>query len=289
MDFILFAWGASLLYGFYNVFGKLTTKYAIKNIWLFSFLYTFFATLITLPIAIFNNVGLPSAWGNLVISAVINALFTIFYALAISKLDVTVIGPLFNFRLAFSVLLSITILNEVVPGVNFLFIGIILIAGLFVSLDEKFTFKSFFTKSILYGVLMAFFLALHGVFINKAVAEAGYWETNLFGPFITLIILAFTFPLFKTDIQKITLKSTGGLFAMSLCLAFGDILANKAYSDNVSLSTAIISLPMSMIIVFVLAVFKPDLLEKHTLKIYIIRFGAALIMIVAALKISGIF
>jgi len=203
MNFILFAWGASLLYGSYNVIGKLTSKYGVKNIWLFSFLYTFFATLITLPIAILNNVTVPTAWGNLLLSAIINVLFTIFYALAISKLDVTVLGPLFNFRLAFSVLLSITILGEIVPALHYLLIAIILIAGLFVSLDEKFSFKSFFTKSILYGVLMSFFLALHGVFINKAVAEAGYWETNFFGPLVSMMILAFTFPLFKKDIQKI--------------------------------------------------------------------------------------
>jgi len=42
-----------------------------------------------------------------------------------------------------------------------------------------------------------------------------------------------------------------------------------------------------MFIVFILAVVKPGFLEKHTVKVYAIRFAAAFVMIGAALKLSG--
>ena len=76
---------------------------------------------------------------------------------------------------------------------------------------------------------------------------------------------------------------------MAIFLALGDILANKAYADNVSISTAIISLPCSMIIAVILSFFRSNLLEKHTVKIYLIRFIATAVMILSALKISGVF
>lgn len=289
MNYLIFAWGATILYGFYNVLGKLTTKYAIKNIWLFSFLYGFCSLLFTLPIALYNHVGLPTAWVNLLLAATFNTLFTVFYALAISKLEVSVIVPLFNFRTAFGVILGSLILKEVIPGIQIVLIVVIIIAGIFSSLDEKLSFKSFFKLPILFGILMALSLALGSIFINKSVADAGYWETNLFIPVISVGLLLFTIPLFRNDIKTVGRKQIGSVAAMSLCLAIGDILANKAYSNNVAISTAIISLPISMIIVIALAVFKPNLLEKHTAKIYAIRFTALVIMILCALKISGVF
>lgn len=134
---------------------------------------------------------------------------------------------------------------------------------------------------------MSFFLAISSIFINKAVAEAGYWETNLFNPLISQILILCTIPFFIKDIKNINIKHISGVAIMALCLAIGNIVANKAYAANISISTAIIALPISMILVFFLAIFKPGLLEKHSVRVYIIRFLAAFIMIGAALKLSG--
>jgi hypothetical protein len=73
---------------------------------------------------------------------------------------------------------------------------------------------------------------------------------------------------------------------MSLALLIGILTSNKSYTDNVTISSAIISLPMSMIMAFLFSIFAPNLLEKHTLKVYAIRFTAAAIMIISALKLS---
>lgn len=287
MSFLISAWLAALLYGLVNVVGKLTSKYAIQNIWLFNFLYGLFSLLFTIPLAISNHVGVPTSWGNLTLSAVFNVLFSIFYVLAIFNLDVSVMGSLFNFRTAFGLLLGVLVLKEVLSPIQLILIGVIFLAGMFVSLDEKFSLKSFFQKSILYGVLMSLFLAISSIFINKAVADAGYWETNLFNPLISQVLILGTIPFFIKDIKNINIKQTGGVAIMALCLAIGNIMANKAYATNISISTAIIALPISMVMVFFLAIVKPGFLEKHSIKVYIIRFAAAFVMILAALKLSG--
>ncbi|MBN2421653.1 EamA family transporter [Candidatus Woesearchaeota archaeon] len=287
MSYVIYAWLAAILYGLTNVIGKLTSKYTIKNFWLFNFLFALFSLIFTIPLAIKNNVGIPISWENLILSAVFNALFLIFYILSFYHLDVTVMSPLFNFRTVFAVLLSFIILREVLTFNQIVFIILIIFAGFFVSLDEKFNLKSFFRKSVLYGLLMALFLALTGIYINKAVADTGYWETNLFNPLITQIILLFTLPLFYKEVFKINIKQIGSVGIAALCIALGNISANLAYASNVSISTSIISLPFSMFIVFLVSLFKPDLLEKHSLKVYAIRFAAAFIMIFSALRISG--
>ncbi len=287
MSFIIFAWLASFFFGLVSVVGKLTSKYAISNIWLFTFLYGLFTVLFTLPLALSNGVTMPSAWGNLSLSAVFNTLFLIFYALAIFNLDVSVISPLFNFRIALVALLGFLMLNEVLTALQLQLIAIIFLAGIFVSLDEKFNIKSFFKKPIFYGILMSFFLALDSIYINKSIAETGYWETNLYNPLITQLLLLFTIPLFITEVRKINRNQLLGTAAMAFCATIGNIFANQAYATNVSISTAIIALPVSMFIVFGLSIFNPKLLEKHSLKVYAIRFAAAFIMIAAALIISN--
>ena len=73
---------------------------------------------------------------------------------------------------------------------------------------------------------------------------------------------------------------------MSLALAFGTLAANKAYAVNVSISSVITALPISMIMVFVLSIFAPKLLEKHPVKVYAVRFAAAAVMFLASLGLS---
>lgn len=286
MSFIIFAWVATFFFGMVNVVGKLTSKYAIKNVWFFNFLHVLFPLLITIPLAVGNHVGIPTSWGNLIMSGIFNALFNIFFVLAIYNLDISVLNPLFSFRTGFATILGVLVLRETLGLTQILLIGIIFVAGMFVSVDEKFSIKTFFKKPILYGILMTLCLAIMSIFISKAVKEVGYWETNLFNPLIALILMLTTIPLFIKDVKKINRMQISGMAAMSLFLAIANILANKAYAVSVSISTAIMAVPMSMIIVFILALVKPGLLEKHTLKVYAIRFAAAFTMIGSALLLS---
>jgi len=287
MSFLIYAWLAAFFSGLSGVFGKLTSKYAINNIWLFNFLFGLFTVLFIIPAAISNHVALPSSWGNLIMAAIFNTLFLIFYALTIFSLDVSIVGALFNFRTAFAVILGVLILHENLTMTQIILIGVIFIAGMFVSIDEKFSIKSFFRLPILYGILMAFFLALNSIFINKAVADTGYWQTTLFSPLLSQLMICLTIPLFYKEIKSINIKQIGGVASMSLSIAIYSLFANWAFAKNVGLSATIISLPFSMFIAFILSIFWPKLLEKHDLKVYAIRFTAAFIMIAAALKISG--
>lgn len=286
MPFYVYAWIATIFFGLVAIIGKLTSKYAIANVWLFNFLWNFFSLTITVSLALINGVGLPTAWNNIIFASVFYSLFGIFYIMGLSKLDVSVFTPLFNFRTAISAILGVTLLGEKLTSIQTILVGVIFLAGMFVSIDEKFTLRSFFQKYIAIAILSTIFYSFNNIFVNKSIAQNGYWEANLWIASVTQLILLATYPFFVKDLYRITIKSIGSTFAMSIALALGTLAANKAYAENVSISSLITALPMSMIMAFILSIFVPKLLEKHTLKVYAVRFTAVAIMIAAALKLT---
>ena len=103
---------------------------------------------------------------------------------------------------------------------------------------------------------------------------------------LSQIMLLTTFPLFKKDIKKLNVKQLLSVFAMSVMMAIGIFTENRAYQENVTITSIITALPISMILAFMLSFIAPKLLEKHTFKVYAIRFTAAAIMIISALKLT---
>jgi drug/metabolite transporter (DMT)-like permease len=286
-SYILFAWLASFLFGVEGVLGKLTSKYAIKNPWLFNFVWNGIIMLFTIPIALVNHVGMPTAWGNIIIAALFYALSGVFYTWAIYLLDVSVLSPLFNFRTVFSVLLGVWLLHQFLTTQQYVLIGVIFIAGLFVSFDEYFKLRSFFRIPILIAMIEMVIIAFFGVYTNKALAQNGFWETTLWIQVLGQVMLALTWTKFGTDLRKISKTQIGAVSLMSVAGTIGMVAVNKAYAGNVGIAATIISLPFSMVMAFLFAIFAPTLLEKHTMKTYAIRFIAAGVMLAAALRLSA--
>lgn len=286
MSFYLSAWIATFAYGFVAIIVKLTSKYSIPNPWLFNFLFQLFVLLIMFPIALINHAGWPTHWESIIIASVFFALFYLLYTMALYRLDVTVFAPLFNFRAVMSVFLAWMFLGEKLTFNQTLLIIVIFIAGLFSSVDEKFSISSFFKPAIGIAIASVTSLALNNLFIKKAIIDNGYWQLLLWQYIISQILLLTTVGQFKKDIHKLSLKQVGAVLLVAIIFVIGELTSTRAYAENVGISSVIISLPASMIMAFLFSVFAPKLLEKHTLKIYAIRFTAAIIMIVSALQLS---
>jgi hypothetical protein len=97
----------------------------------------------------------------------------------------------------------------------------------------------------------------------------------------------FLFKRFYKDVLKSKFTDYMGVLLLSIFGGIGDLAAYKAFAGNVGISSIIISLPMSMILVFIFALWKPQLLERHTLKVYAVRFIAAGVMIWGALTLTS--
>ncbi len=286
MPFYVYAWLGVIAYGIFNIVGKLTSKYSIPNPWLFTFFWTLLSLIFTIPIALFYGVGLPNEWKYIFIAAFFNAFWFIFFTLATYKLDVSVLSPLYNFRTVFALIFSALILGERLVPEQLIYVFLIFVGGIFTSVDEKFHLKSFFNTSIFIAISGMLFLALNNVFVNIVLQNNGFWDGTLWMLIVTQFILLPTFPRFANDIRKISTKQIFPLVIMAILNVAGNIFFNIAYKVNVSITSLIAVVPSSMILAFLFSIFAPRLLEKHTLKVYVIRFTAAAVMIIAALKLS---
>ena len=285
MSIYFFAWIASIMYGLEGLLAKVMSRHSISNPWLLNFAWQFFILVGTTILALWLGAGMPAHWMYIIFASLAYALASIFNTLAIYKLDISVLAPLFSFRTVLAVLAGALFLGEVLTFYQYILILIIFIFGMFVSFDEQFTLKSFFNRKISFALLSMVFLVALAVFIKKAVAATNFWDTSFWVALLGQIWMCATIPLFKNDLPRVTAKQYGTIVIIALMGVVGTLAANAAYSKNVSIAATIISLPLSMIGAFLASRFAPDLLEKHTLKVYATRFIAAAVMIVAALNL----
>lgn len=286
MPFYVYAWISTIFSGLYVVTTKLTSKYSIKNPWFFNFLSGLFTLFFTIPLALIYGAGMPHNWSLIIVVSIFAVLWNIFFIFSTYRLDVTVISPFFNFRTVFAVLFSALFLHEKLSSYQLLLFVVIIIAGLFVSIDEKLSLRSFFKPSIGIVILTMLFLALNSVFTKPAILHNDLWTVNLWAAIIAQLMIVPTFPLFKKEIKTIKMKQVLPVVAMGIFLMLATVTANMAYKINVSITTIIEGIPVSMILAYLFSVFIPKLLEKHTLKVYAIRFTATIIMIYGAIQLS---
>lgn len=286
MPYYVFAWTASISYGLAVIVSKLSTKHQITNPWLFNFIWTLLIALFTVVIALLNNAGLPARWDSVLFAGFFSALTGTLFILALSVIDVSVLNPLYSFRIPITLLFGMTFFHESVNTTQAILMALITVAAFFVSMDEHLQFRSFFTRRTALALSAVGTSALYNVTVKNALVGNGFWEVNLWTNLLTVVFLLITVPLFWKDIKQMKLSYAVGPFWSSLFTAVGSIASFKAFQGNISIATAILSLPFSMMFAFVLSVIAPKLLEKHTLKVYAIRFVAAGAMVWAAIQLS---
>ena len=286
MSFIAFAWIASFFYALTIIVGKLTSKYAVPNPWMYEFFWELFTLLFMLPVALFSGVGMPTEWGSVIWAGFTSAAAGVLYVQSLYRLDVSVLGPLYNFRTPMTVLLAVLFVGELLSVEQLVLIGIVTVAGIFVSFDEHMKLRSFFRPRIGFALLTVLASAIMGLAINRALQVNGFWEATLWIAVFVMIFLLPTIPLFVRKFHRVKPAQYTGIVASSLVFVIGLLAFNKAVAQNISITTTIVSLPLSLIITFILSMLVPKLLEKHTPAVYIIRLAAALVMVGAALRLS---
>ena len=287
LSYYILAWVASIFYAFEAIAGKLTSKYSVKNPWLFNFIWAFLILLLTVPLAFYYHVQLPHAWSPLLLAGLFYAIGGTLYLLGIYLFDISAFVPLFNFRSVFAVILSALILKEFLSLQQYILILVIFFMGILVTMDERFSLKSFFTWPMLIIMADMIGLSFEGIFVQKSVLANGYWTTTLGVGVVMQLLLLGTIPLFWREIKSFSLKQFFPVLSVSATGFVATLAANQAYSQNVGISSTIIALPLSLVAAFLFSRFSPKLLEHHSNKVYFVRFTAAGIMLIAALKLAG--
>jgi len=287
MPYYIYALIGAMTSGLFVIVAKLTSKHSISNPWLFNFLLTAVTLLFTIPPAIYYHAVMPSNWLLIILAAVFATLFNIFYIYSNNSLDVSVYMPLFNFRGIFAVLIGAVFFGEKIFASSLIYIILIIIAGIFSSMDEKFNVKSFLRNVIFVGILSTLFLAIFNAFTKQVMIGDSLWTTNLWIAIINFILVIPTIALFNKELKTLDFAHILPVGAMGLLSTITSFASNTAYSLNLSISSLIMNIPFSMIFAFIFSIFAPRLLEKHTLKIYVIRFSSVAVMIWAAIQLTG--
>lgn len=286
MPYLFFAWVASISSGLVIISTKLTSKHVIGNPWLFSFLRAVVVVLFIVPIALINHAAIPQNWLPVIAAGTTVALFYIFYTSAIYRLDVSTISPLFNFATVFTVLLGVSFFQEKFTAQQAILSIIIIIAGMFATIDERLHIRSFFNPSVGIALTAMGFLALYNAFIRWATISNSVWTINLWVGIIGLLVISATAPLFYKDLLKIKINELWPVGLMGIFQTITNFAITTTLAVSVGISSIIMSIPFSMIFAVLFSIFAPKLLEKHSTKIYIIRFSAAIVMIYSALQLS---
>lgn len=280
------AWLAAVTTGLESIVIKMTSRSLVRSPWLFNVLWLAFALPLIMALAVAQGGGIPKDWSSLLLLSLSSAGFYVFYTVAIYKIDVSTMSPLFSIRTIFAVLLGMLLLGEKVSVLGIALMAITILASPLASYDEHLQLKAFLHKHVLLAILAMISLAFMGYFTNPSVEHNGYATTILWQDITTLVILLPTLKLVKWKREKIRPKS----IMPFIFLGFGSFVytatTTYAYSRSLSLSSIIVSLPLSMIFAFLLSYHYPDLLEKHPPRVYAIRFSGAAIMVTCAIWLS---
>lgn len=286
LPFYFFAWLASIGYAIAGVAIKLASKHVVRNPWLFNFSWFLFIFLLSLPLALYYGAGIPNYWQNIIFGSFFAALGGAFYSLAAYKLDVSVLVPMFSFRSALAVVFGALFLAELLSTTQYMYVAAIFVLGFFVQIDEKFSLKSFFNIGTLFLFIDMIALVLLAIFAKHAISENGFWTATIWLSACSLLWSLPTVFFFKKDLPHTGRNQWLVLLLLASLGVIADLAANKAFSENVGVSSVIISLPLSMVIAALFSWLAPELLEKHTVKVYAVRFIAAGLMIYSAIRLT---
>lgn len=286
MPYYVAAWLANIFFGFGSVASKLSSKHQLSNPWLLNFILGVFITVCTIPIAVVAGIHMPTHWGALWLTGVSSMISGTLYVLAMYKLDISTLSPLYSLKIVFNIIIGLLFFSERLTLEQMTFVFLVFIAGLFVGIDEKQSIRSFFRPVILLALSAVFSSTLFNATIKYALQYEGFWEVNLWSNVFAMILSLITVPLFWKDLRKTHVRQYSGTVISALVYTIALALANVAYAVNIGLSSAILAVPMSMIMAILFSIIKPELLEKHTMKVYAIRFTAAAVMFWAAVRLS---
>jgi drug/metabolite transporter (DMT)-like permease len=287
--YILLSFLAAISFAIAGVFNKFASKHSIKERWplLFYYYVTFFPFIVLIPFLAklrFPFDSLPT----LIIYSLFFFLGNICFFTAIFKTDASVFAPFFQLQAAFVALLAFLFLGERFAATNYLWIGLILIGAVLVSLDEKMSLKSFFQKAILYVILMQLFHAVANLYAGFALKTMDFWNLTFWSTF-TSAIFVFAFVPFMAKFKlKVNLSQLKPLLVVNFFSFIGATSLFAAFQTNLTISSAIslLTAPIVLLISVVLSKFRPDFIEHHSGKVYLIRTVGIILILLAALKIS---
>lgn len=246
---------------FSNVFQKKLTGKGMESMWV-NFVSFFLLSLLCIIPAISVEWGSYSQrfWIICTISGIFCALGNGFLVKALSKGDLSIMGPVNSYKSIVSMIFGIFLLGEI-PGLQGVLGIVLIIFGSYFVLDtlpERFTWNLFRRKEIQYRFWAMVFTAIEAIFIKKIIqmsdVTTSFIVWCLFGAIFSFVLLL----LFKVDMKKQLEKtnmSIRGIFLLQIiCVGLMQFTTNYVF-DNMNVSYALALFQLSTIVTVILGYF----------------------------------
>ncbi len=280
---------AATAFALANLATKFSSKHAIADqpVLLFYYYLTLVPFLLIIPIFFEVNVPPSSAWPAVWLYGLIFFIGNIFSVLAIYRFDSSTFAAFTQLRPAFVGLLAFWFLGEQFPLADYWLLGLMLIGAVLTALDERMQIKNLLRSAVLLLIGLQLIHALAQLFAGLALQSMNSFTILFWGNLVSCIFALLLIPwlgqrLRIRFVQVRPMLISGFFTVASLALLF------TAFQSNLTLSSAISKLTMPVIVLtltFLASLLKPELLEHHPPRVYLVRaFGISLIM-AGALKI----
>lgn len=241
-----------------NVFQKKLTGKGMEALWVNFVSFFLLSLLCIIP-------AMSVEWGNYdqrfwiicTISGIFCALGNGFLVKALSKGDLSIMGPINSYKSIVSMIFGIFLLGEIPEIAGLSGVILIIIGSYFVldTLPERFSWKLFRRKEIQYRFWAMIFTAIEAIFIKKVIQLSDVTTSFIvwcwFGAVFSLVLLL----LFKIDINKHlekTNKSIFGIFLLQIiCVGLMQYTTNYVF-DNMDVSYALALFQLSTIVTVIL-------------------------------------
>ena len=287
--YILFSFIAAFGFALSSLSNKFASKHKISNNWVLLFYYylTIIPFLFLLPL-IFNVTIPTSGWGYIFLYALAFFIGNIFFTTAIYKLDASTFAPFFQLQTAFIAILAFIFLKERFPIENYLPIVIMVLGSVLVSMDERVSFKSYLKLATLLIIFQQLFHAFSNLFAGFALKSMNSFTFMFWGDLTASFLVLSIVPFIGIKKLKVSFSQIKPLFLGSLFSTIAATSLFTAFQTNITISSALalLTAPIVLLLTVLASKFRPNLLEHHTRKVYIIRAIGVVAILLSALKLS---
>ena len=226
--------------------------------------------------------------GIFLVSALVGlfgALGNCFQIKALEEGELSILAPLNSYKIIFSLIFSYFLLKEI-PTLSALFgVFLIFLGSFFVfdTVEEKFSFKIFKRKDIIFRFIAVFFTALEAIFIKKLIVLSNPLNALFLWAFWTFLF-SFGYYFLSKNIKTKKLKFQKEIILNLLFLSFS--MGIMQFSTNIlfkmmNVSYALCLFQLSVLLSIFLGykIFKEKNLLKKLLASFVMILGAILIIL----------
>jgi len=289
-SYIIYSLIAATAFALSNLIIKFSSKHTISNNWTLLVYLSLTSAPFILLVPLLFPVSIPTAraWPFVLLYGVVFLIGNVFFATAVYRLDASTFAPFFQLQSAFIALLAYLFLSERFPPLQYIFIVLMLIGAVLVSLDERMRLKPFFRLATILIIAQQFFHVLSNLSAGFALQSINSFSFLFWGDMTTFLLTLLLVPFIGREQLRVRFEQIKPLFLSGLFSVIGAMSLFSAFQTNVTVSSvlSLLTSPTVLGLSFLASTFKPDLLEHHPPRVYLVRAVGVGLILICVLRLS---